>query len=185
MMWLVWILLPNSESIWCKYSFIFQILVSLHISSFTIFFFVIILFSCFLLYSCFRRFPSQFPPPQFESYPRRKVTSNQINQQKRKHQTDYENLLLLQKIQNAKPSSTIAKSFSVRRQWNENKTISCKMHFSARSKMMRLCRYILQLYICTVLWIQLLQSRIFNCSHILSINVQRKATLRFFLLVND
>ena len=60
----------------------------------------------------FRRFPSTFPPPsQFDPFPRRKVTSNQINQQRRKHQTDYENLLLLQKIQNAKPSRTVAKNF--------------------------------------------------------------------------
>lgn len=42
---------------------------------------------------------------------RRKPTSNQINQQKWKHKTDYENLLLLQKIQNAKPSRAIEKSF--------------------------------------------------------------------------
>jgi len=43
---------------------------------------------------------------------RKKATSNQINQQRRKNQTDYENLLLLQKIQNAKPSTTVAKGFT-------------------------------------------------------------------------
>jgi len=43
---------------------------------------------------------------------RKKATSNQINQQRRKNQTDYENLLLLQKIQNAKPSKTVAKGFT-------------------------------------------------------------------------
>ena len=44
----------------------------------------------------------------------KKATSNQINQARRKNQTDYENLLLLQKIQNAKPSNTIYKSFGRR-----------------------------------------------------------------------
>eukprot|EP00092_Neocalanus_flemingeri_P102139 GFUD01130622.1.p1 GENE.GFUD01130622.1~~GFUD01130622.1.p1 ORF type:complete len:179 (+),score=49.53 GFUD01130622.1:34-570(+) len=38
-------------------------------------------------------------------------TSNQINQKRRKQKTDYENLLLLQKIQSAKPSSWVKKSF--------------------------------------------------------------------------
>ena len=42
---------------------------------------------------------------------RRKPTSNQINQQKMKHKTDYENLLLLQKIQTARPSRAIEQSF--------------------------------------------------------------------------
>ena len=40
-----------------------------------------------------------------------KPTSNQLNQQRWKHKTDYENLLLLQKIQNAKPSKDIEQSF--------------------------------------------------------------------------
>lgn len=39
------------------------------------------------------------------------ATSNQINQQKQKHKRDYENLLLLQKIQNVKPSRNIEASF--------------------------------------------------------------------------
>ena len=43
--------------------------------------------------------------------PKGKKTSNQINQKRRKTKTDYENLLLLQKIQNAKPSSWVKKSF--------------------------------------------------------------------------
>ena len=42
---------------------------------------------------------------------RSKPTSNQVNQQRWKHKTDYENLLLLQKIQNAKPSKDIEQSF--------------------------------------------------------------------------
>jgi hypothetical protein len=42
---------------------------------------------------------------------RNKPTSNQLNQQRWKHKTDYENLLLLQKIQNAKPSKDIEQSF--------------------------------------------------------------------------
>ena len=42
---------------------------------------------------------------------RTKPTSNQLNQQRWKHKTDYENLLLLQKIQNAKPSRDIEQSF--------------------------------------------------------------------------
>ena len=41
-------------------------------------------------------------------------TSNQINAEKLKHKRDYENLLLLQKIQNVKPSKQVAGS--VRRQ---------------------------------------------------------------------
>lgn len=40
-----------------------------------------------------------------------KPTSNQLNHQRWKHKTDYENLLLLQKIQNAKPSKDIEQSF--------------------------------------------------------------------------
>ena len=43
---------------------------------------------------------------------RARPTSNQINQIKAKHKTDYENLLLLQKIQNARPSRTIEASFN-------------------------------------------------------------------------
>ncbi|XP_040568093.1 uncharacterized protein [Lepeophtheirus salmonis] len=39
------------------------------------------------------------------------MTSNQINAEKRRQKRDYENLLLLQKIQNAKPSTSIADSF--------------------------------------------------------------------------
>ena len=39
------------------------------------------------------------------------ATSNQINQQKQKHKRDYENLLLLQKIQNVRPSRDIEASF--------------------------------------------------------------------------
>ena len=45
----------------------------------------------------------------------KKATSNQINQSRRKNKQDYENLLLLQKIQNAKPSRTIFKSFNQRK----------------------------------------------------------------------
>ncbi len=42
-----------------------------------------------------------------------KVTSYiQINKQKQKHKTDYENLLLLQRIQNVRPSKEIAASLS-------------------------------------------------------------------------
>ena len=41
----------------------------------------------------------------------RKPTSRQINQQRVKHKTDYENLLLLQKIQNVRPSKSIVASF--------------------------------------------------------------------------
>lgn len=37
-------------------------------------------------------------------------TSNQINAEKQKHKRDYENLLLLQKIQNVKPSREVAGS---------------------------------------------------------------------------
>ena len=59
----------------------------------------------FLLFSSRHKAEADFWPP------RKKVTSNQINQQRRKNQTDYENLLLLQKIQNAKPSKTVAKGF--------------------------------------------------------------------------
>lgn len=40
-----------------------------------------------------------------------KRTSNQINKQRLKHKTDYENLLLLQKIQNVRPSREIVDSF--------------------------------------------------------------------------
>ena len=64
--------------------------------------------------------------------PPKKATSNQINQARRKNQTDYENLLLLQKIQNAKPSNTIYKSFSTtRRFWinHNNSTL-----FNGREK---------------------------------------------------
>lgn len=39
------------------------------------------------------------------------ATSRQINQERSKHKTDYENLLLLQKIQNVKPSRHIVASF--------------------------------------------------------------------------
>ena len=60
----------------------------------------------FLLFSSRHKAEADFWPP------RKKVTSNQINQQRRKNQTDYENLLLLQKIQNAKPSKNVAKGFS-------------------------------------------------------------------------
>ena len=38
-------------------------------------------------------------------------TSNQINTKRVKQKTDYENLLLLQKIQNVKPSSSVRKAF--------------------------------------------------------------------------
>ena len=43
--------------------------------------------------------------------PRRLATSNQINTKRIKQRTDYENLLLLQKIQNVKPSSSVRKAF--------------------------------------------------------------------------
>ena len=39
-------------------------------------------------------------------------TSNQINQKRRKQKTDYENLILLQKIQNVKPSRSVMTSFA-------------------------------------------------------------------------
>ena len=39
-------------------------------------------------------------------------TSNQINQKRRKQKTDYENLILLQKIQNVKPSRSVMSSFA-------------------------------------------------------------------------
>ena len=39
-------------------------------------------------------------------------TSNQINKQRAKHKTDYENLLLLQKIQSVKPSREIVHSLA-------------------------------------------------------------------------
>ena len=51
------------------------------------------------------------------NHPVKKTTSNQINQARRKNKQDYENLLLLQKIQNAKPSNTIYKSFSSQRRY--------------------------------------------------------------------
>ena len=35
----------------------------------------------------------------------------QINEERRRHRTDYENLILLQKIQNVRPSDQIASSF--------------------------------------------------------------------------
>lgn len=38
-------------------------------------------------------------------------TSNQINSKRVKQKTDYENLLLLQKIQNVKPSCSVRKAF--------------------------------------------------------------------------
>ena len=40
------------------------------------------------------------------------ATSNQINQKRRKQKTDYENLILLQKIQNVKPSKPVMTSFA-------------------------------------------------------------------------
>ena len=43
--------------------------------------------------------------------PRHLRTSNQINTKRVKQKTDYENLLLLQKIQNVKPSSSVRKAF--------------------------------------------------------------------------
>lgn len=52
--------------------------------------------------------PSTLAPPSSVG-PR---TSNQINKQRLKHKTDYENLLLLQKIQSAKPSKEIVKSLA-------------------------------------------------------------------------
>ena len=43
--------------------------------------------------------------------PKHLRTSNQINTKRVKQKTDYENLLLLQKIQNVKPSSSVRKAF--------------------------------------------------------------------------
>ena len=42
---------------------------------------------------------------------KQKKTSNQINNSRQKQKTDYENLLLLQKIQNVKPSNSVRKAF--------------------------------------------------------------------------
>ncbi len=43
--------------------------------------------------------------------PRRGRSSRRINEERARHRTDYENLILLQKIQNVRPSDQIAASF--------------------------------------------------------------------------
>ncbi|XP_023342655.1 GATA zinc finger domain-containing protein 10 [Eurytemora carolleeae] len=66
-----------------------------------------------------RRRTSSIPPPPSKAprAPRGRrcfspiKTSNQVNEARRREKSDYENLILLQKIQNVKPSRLVQKSF--------------------------------------------------------------------------